>query len=88
MLKDIVAIITGLGGVLGMVGSAIAMRFWLITLVIMSILKLTGAVAMPWFAGIFSAGAISTGLWMLFGGLFFLLLSMLITAIAATFMED
>jgi hypothetical protein len=64
------------------------MRFWLITLVIMTILKLTGAVAMPWFAGIFTAGAISTGLWMLFGGLIFMGISFGITAIGAALMDD
>ena len=68
MLKNIVGVITGIAGFLGAIGSVIAMKYWMIVLVIMTILKLTGVVAMPWFAGILSAGAISTGLWMLFGG--------------------
>jgi hypothetical protein len=63
------------------------MRFWLITIVIMSILKLTGVIQILWFAGIFSAGAISTGLWMLFGGLVMMAISFVITAIGAAILD-
>jgi len=86
-MQAMIGLITGITGAMGMLGSAIAMRYWLITVVIMTILKLTGAVAMPWFAGPLTAGAISTGLFMLFGGLLFLGISMVITAIGEAIME-
>ena len=87
-MKAVLGIFTGIAGVLGIVGSVIAMRFWLITLVIMTILKLTGVVQMAWFAGMFTAGAISTGLWMLFGGLIFMGISFVITAIGAALIDN
>jgi len=86
-MKAVAGLLTGIAGVIGMIGSGIAMRFWLITIVIMSILKLTGVIQILWFTGIFSAGAISTGLWMLFGGLVMMMISVIITAIGAALME-
>jgi hypothetical protein len=87
-MQAVLGMFTGIAGLLGIVGSMMAMRFWLITLVIMIILKLTGAVAMPWFAGMFTAGAISTGLFMLFGGFVFMGISFIITAIGAALMDN
>jgi len=87
-MQAIVGLVTGIAGVLGMIGSGIAMRFWLITLGLMTILKLTGVIVVPWFAGPLTAGAISTGLWMLFLGLIFMGLSFVITAFGAVLMQD
>jgi hypothetical protein len=87
-MKAVLGIITALAGFLGIIGSAIAIRYWLIVIVIMSILKLGGLVQMAWFAGIFSAGAISTGLFMLFGGLILIIISFFITAIGSAILED
>jgi len=86
-MKAVAGLLTGIAGVIGMIGSGIAMRFWLITIVIMSILKLTGVIALAWFAGPLTAGAISTGLFMLFGGLVMMMISVIITAIGAALME-
>lgn len=84
----ILSIASMVAGFLGMIGSFIAIKFWLITLVIMSILKLTGITAIAWFAGPLTAGAISTGLWMLFLGLIFLLISFVVTAISTTILDQ
>jgi hypothetical protein len=86
-MKLAIGVLTALAGFLGIIGSAIAMRYWLVTLVIISILKITNLVAVPWFAGITTVGAISTGLWMLFGGLIMLFVSAIITAIGTTLIE-
>jgi len=77
-MKTTIGFITGFAGLLGIIGSFISIRFWLITIIIMSILKLTGLLVIPWFTSIFAAGAISTGLWMLFGGLILMGISFLI----------
>jgi len=87
-MKAVVGLITGIAGVMGIIGSAIAMRYWLITGVIMTILKLTGVVVIPWFAGPLTAGAISTALWMLFLGLLFLGISIVVTAIGSILLEE
>jgi len=86
-MQQIIGAIVGLFGIVGTIGSLIALKFWAITLVIMSILKLTGAVVMPWFAGAFTAGAISTGLWMLFLGLVMVVVSMVVAAIGGALIE-
>jgi hypothetical protein len=88
MFKSIVGIIMSISGFLGMLGSAIAMRFWLITVVIMVILKLTGVLVIPWFAGPFTAGAISTGLWILTIGLLFMVISFTIAALGIKVLDD
>jgi len=86
-MKAIIGLITGIAGIIGIIGSVIAMRYWLLTVVIMTILKLTGVVLMPWFTGPLTVGAISTGLFMLLGGLVMMAISFAITAIAATLIE-
>lgn len=88
MFKTKLGALLAFGGFIGMIGSAIAMRYWLVTLVIMTILKLTGVVLMPWFAGVFAAGAISTGLWMLFGGLIIIIISYIITAVGVILVDN
>ena len=87
-MQAVIGLITGIAGFLGIIGSAVAMRYWLVAIVIMTILKLTGVLTIAWFAGMFTAGAISTGLWMLFGGLGFMAISFVITAIGAGMMEN
>jgi hypothetical protein len=64
------------------------MRFWLITVVIMVILKLTGVLVIPWFAGPLTAGAISTGLWILTIGLLFMVISFTIAALGIKVLDD
>ena len=88
VLKIIVGVFTSIAGILGLIGSSIATRYWLITVVIMSIIKLAGFATMPWFAGPLSVGAISTGLWMLGLGIVFWFLSALITAIGGAILQD
>ena len=51
ILKTIIGVVTAFAGVLGLIGSGIATRYGAITIVIMSIIKLVGVSAMPWFAG-------------------------------------
>jgi len=87
-MKEIFGVFTGIAGILGIIGSAIAMRLWLLVTVILVILKLTGVVSIAWFAGPFTAGAISTGLFMLFGGLFMMGLSLMVTAISAAILDN
>jgi len=86
-MKEIVGLITTIFGVVGMIGSAIAMRIWLIVVVILSILKLSGTVIMPWFAGVTTLGAISTGLWLLILGFFMLLVNIGVTALGTYLMD-
>jgi len=52
-----------------------------ITLVVMTILKLLGVITVAWFAGPFTVGAVSTGLWMLVGGLIMLGTSIVVAAV-------
>ena len=87
-MKEVFGVFTGIAGIIGIIGSAIAMRLWLLVTVIMVILKLTGVISIAWFAGPFTAGAISTGLFMLFGGLLMMGLSFIVTAIGATILEN
>ena len=81
-MKKFSAIIMAIIGIISMIGSALVMRFWAITIIILSVLKLTAVLNIPWFAGITTLGAISTGLWMLFGGLIVMILSYIITIIS------
>jgi len=87
-MQSFIGVIMAFFGVIGMIGSAIAINFWVITIVIMSILKITGVVMIPWFAGLFTAGAISTGLFMLVGGLFMIFISMGVTFIGGILVES
>ena len=79
-LRIIVGIIAAVLGFFATIASAIVMRFWLIALVVLTILKWTGIVTL-WFGGICTLSAIGTPLWMLFGGLFMMLLSITVTAL-------
>jgi hypothetical protein len=88
MFKTIVGSLIGISGFLSVVGSAIAMRYSMITVVIMSILKITGVLVIPWFAGVFTAGAISTGIWMLFLGLIFMFIGFLVAAIGVAVLDQ
>ena len=88
MFKLITGALISISGIFGIIGSAIAMRFWLITVVIMSILKLTSVMTMAWFAGPLTAGAISTGLWMLFLGLIFMGISLAVTTIGVAVLDE
>jgi hypothetical protein len=88
IFKIIIGVVTAFAGVLGLIGSSIATTYWAITIVIMSVIKLVGVSAMPWFAGPLTAGAISTGLWMLVLGIVFWFLSALITAIGGAILQD
>lgn len=72
ILKKIFGGIVLVTGVLSTIGGIIASRFWLVTIVILSILKIAGAIVMPWFAGLTTLSAIGTGLWLL--GLGFVLI--------------
>ncbi len=77
----ILGILIGIGGIVGVIGSAIVMRFWAITIVVLSILKLVNLIQIPWFAGLFTISALGTGLWMLVIGLALFILSLGITGI-------
>jgi len=88
MLKGILGILGIVGGFLGMFGGIIAVKFWALTLVVMTLLKLTGIVIMPWSGGLLTASAIGTALWMLFGGLVLILLGFLITAISTAVLDE
>jgi len=68
-------------GIIGIVCGAIATRYWLAVVIILSILKLTGLTIIPWFAGIFTLSAIGTGLWLLVIGLLGVILSGFITSV-------
>jgi hypothetical protein len=83
MMKRVLGLITAIAGLFGMIGSAIAIRFWGLTVVVMSILKLANITVMPWFAGPFTAGAISTGLWMFALGIVFLTFSYVFMGVGA-----
>jgi len=80
-MQAIIGMFTAVAGVIGVIGSLISLKFWWITMVVMTIVKLVGAGSYVWFAGPFTMGAISTGLWMLFGGLIMLGISFMIATI-------
>ena len=61
MIKGIILIINLINVVIG----AIVYKFWLLTIFILSLLKITNIIVIPWFAGIGTISAIGTGLWML-----------------------
>ena len=87
-LKLIMGVLTFVTGILGTIGGAIAAKYWLVVTVVLSILKLTGLTVMPWFAGLTTASAIGTGLWMLFGGIFLFFLGMGVAAISAAILDN
>ena len=90
-MKDALLIIFGLlagfTAFLGMIGGAIATRYWFVSLVILTILKWAGVVTL-WFGGLFTLSAIGTPLWMLFGGLFMMGFNGLILIIMAAITDS
>jgi len=69
IIKIIIGVtLTGLSFIGALLG-ALSARFSILTIIILSILKLLGLVAIPWFASIFVLSVIGTGLWMLTIGL-------------------
>jgi len=86
-MEKIAGIITILSGIIGTIGSALAIRFSGITIIVMTIIKLVYG-NIHWFAGIFSAGAISTGLWMLFGGLIIWVFSIMLEFLGTVIVEE
>jgi len=88
LVKLTMGSLTFMTGILGTIGGAIVARYWLIVIAILSILKLVGLVQMPWFAGLTTASAIGTGLWMLFGGLLLFFLGLIVAGISAAILEN
>ncbi len=73
MKEFLTLFVSGLVGItafLGMIGGAIATRYWIVTGIILSILKVTGVVQIMWFGTLFTLSALGTPLWMLSLGLF------------------
>ena len=87
-LKVILGGLTFVTGILGSIGGAIAAKYWLVVIVILSVLKLAGITAIPWFAGLTTASAIGTGLWMLGLGLIFFFLGIFVAEISAAIMKS
>jgi len=77
MIKGIILIINLINVVIG----AIVYKFWLLTIFILSLLKITNIIVIPWFAGIGTISAIGTGLWMLGIGIVLMMLGGLSTFI-------
>jgi len=86
-MRRVLGFIIALGGLLGAIGSAIAVVVWEVTIVVMSTLKITGVVQMPWFAEPLTLGAISTGLWLLLFGVILYILSIIITSIGTSIID-
>ena len=87
VLKLTMGVLTSITGILGVIGGAVAARYWLVVVVILSILKLVGLVSIPWFAGLTTASAIGTGLWMLGFGLVFVVLGLIVAAISTALLD-
>lgn len=66
---------------LGVIGGAIVTKYWVITGIILTILKLTGVIQIMWFGTLFTLSAAGTPLWMLFGGLFMILFNTFLLAL-------
>ena len=90
-IEFLILIIGGLAAItafLGMVGGAIATRYWIITGIFLSILKLTGVLQIMWFGTLFTLSALGTPLWMLFGGLFMILFNMGVLALMGILLDN
>ena len=87
MGKTIVGALTALAGLLSMLGAWIGLKFSWITIVVMCILNALGVIKVAWFAWAFTAGAITTGLWMFVGGMIMLALGALLTALGAAIID-
>jgi len=89
-LKMIVGGLSVIGGVFGMIGGAIAAKVWAYVIILLSLLKLFNIAnlgAIPWFAGVTTLGAVSTGLWLLLFGLLVIFIGIIITGIGAVIID-
>jgi hypothetical protein len=66
-------------GVIGIIVGSLCINISFLMILVMSIMKLTGALVIPWFTGIFSLGAISSGIWMFLFGVFVIGINTLIS---------
>jgi len=87
-MKSIIGLITAVFGVIGMLGSVISMRIWVVVIIVFSALKLTGVAVMPWFASVGTLGAISTGLWLLILGLVMFFMSIFVVGLGGYLMKE
>ena len=90
-LKIIVGSLSVIGGVFGILGGAIAARVWAYVIILLSLLKLFNIAnlgAIPWFAGVTTLGAVSTGLWLLLFGLLAIFIGIIITATGAVIINE
>lgn len=76
-MKNFVSILLKILGVIGVIGSHIAMYFPVPLILILTILKIVGYLDIPYFAWVTEIGAISTGLWVLIIGLIAYLVSLI-----------
>ena len=84
-MREIFSLIAGVLAILGMIGGYVAMYFAPITFVVLLVLKLTGAVAMPWFGWVTTLSTIGTPLWMVVCGLLTIFISLVAGAISSVF---
>jgi len=86
-MQTFIGLLMAISGLLGIIGSAIVVKFSGVILVVMTILNTFGIINIAWFAGPFTAGAISTGIWMFVLGLLMLVLSYIITFIGGLIIQ-
>ena len=86
-IKISLGFMTGFIALLGTIGGTIAVKYWVVTLVILSILNLSGLVIMPWFAGITVLSAIGTPLFMLGVGILMVLFNLMVLGIISEIFE-
>ena len=87
IIEIIVAGISVIIGVIGFIGGIIATRIWFITIFILSILKLTNTLVIPWFGTVTVLSAIGTGLWLLVLGVACILISLIFVAISSVILN-
>ena len=87
-MSKILRIVVVIVGTITLVLAKIATKISWFAILVLTILKLTSVLTIPWFAGLFSLGAISTGLFMFFGGIIVTVLSALVTINSAKSIED
>ena len=80
-MKKFLSVIAGIVSLLGILGGMMAANLWAVTLVVLSILKLTSTLDIAWFAGISTLSAIGTPLFMLVIGLVLIVINIIILAI-------
>ncbi len=73
---------------MAIVASIIAINGSGLTAIVLSIMKLTGTVDILWFSGLTTLSAIGTPLWMLFGGLFIIIMNYIFLAILAVVVDN